>query len=122
MKAWFARLFRSRTEVLAEKAEVEGRFDDAARLYVEGGQRAEAFRVLMRASEGARSLADRRQYATRAYAVARTDDAKGEAKKALAHIALAEAEGASVRNDEERVRLAEAAADLEAAGSHRDAA
>jgi hypothetical protein len=122
MRAWFARLFRSRAEALAEKAEVEGRFEDAARLYVESGARAEAFRVLMRAAESARHLVDRRAYLTRAYAVARTDELRAQARRALGVLTLTEAEIAPACNDEERARLAEAAQDLEASGAFREAA
>jgi hypothetical protein len=122
MRAWIARLFRSRAETLAEKAEVEGRFEDAARLYVESGARAEAVRVLMRAAETARHLAERRTYLTRAYAVARTDDSRNAARRALGELTLTEAEITPPRNDEERARLVEAAASLEATGAFREAA
>src|SRR4051794_24337529 len=101
MAAWFSRLFRSRSEVLAEKAEVEGRFDDAARLYAESGARGEAFRVLMRAAETAKHLSDRRGFITRAYAIARTDELRASAKKSLGLVTLAEAEVSPPRNDEE---------------------
>jgi hypothetical protein len=122
MWAWISRLFRSRLETLAEKAEVDGRYDEAARLYVECGARAEAFRVLLRAAESARQLADRRGYLTRAYGVARSDELRALAKKRLASVTLAECESSAPRDEEERQRLAEAATDLEAAGSHREAA
>lgn len=120
--SWFSRLFRSRGEAQAEKAEVEGRFEDAARIYVELGARAEAFRVLVRAAESARELSERRGFYTRAYAVARTDEAQALARRGLALCALAEFDGAGPRNDAQRARLAEAAAELEKNGSFREAA
>src|SRR5437764_9222979 len=120
MSGWFSRLFRSRSEVLAERAEVEGRFEDAARLYVESGARAEAFRVLMRAAESSKHLADRRTLITRAYGIARTDELRGEAKKALGLVTLAESEVSPPANDEERARLREAAVALEATGAMRE--
>lgn len=119
---WFSRLFRSRGEAQAERAEVEGRFEDAARIYAELGARAEAFRVLVRAAESARDFHERRQFYTRAYAVARTEEAQNVARKGLALCALAEFDMTPPRNDSQRARLLEAAKDLEKYGSFREAA
>src|SRR6266545_4467141 len=121
MSGWFSRLFRSRAEVLAERAEVDGQFDDAARLYIEGGARTEAVRVLTRAAESSKHLADRRGFLTRAYALATTDELRIQVKKTLGLVTLAEAEASPPRDGEERMRLCEAAADLEAGGAFREA-
>ena len=82
MRGWFSRLFQSRAEALAEKAEVEGRFDDAARLFVESGSRIEAFRVLSRAAEATKDLAERRGFLARAYTVAPSEELRLGAEEA----------------------------------------
>ncbi len=119
MWSWLSRVFRSTSA--AERAEAEGRIEDAARLYVESGDRAEAIRVYLRAGETARTLEERREYFTRAYGLARTDDLRDAARKGLAMVALAEAEAAAPRTDDDRRRLTEAAEDLERMGCYRDA-
>ncbi len=121
MASWLSRMFRSGTEKHARRAEVEGRFEDAARLWAEGGKREDACRVLMRAAETAQHSNDRRTYYARAYAVAPTDTLKREAKKGIGLVVLQESETVPPRNDEERARLAEAARDLETAESFREA-
>ncbi len=119
MWSWLSRVFRSTGA--AERAEAEGRIEDAARLYVDGNQRAEAVRVYLRAAETARTLDERREFYTRAYRLARTDDLRDAARRGLALVALAEAEGAAPRTDDERRRLTEAAEDLERLGAWREA-
>jgi hypothetical protein len=119
MWTWLSRLFRSSSA--AERAEAEGRIEDAARLYVDKGDRAEAVRVYLRAAETARTLEDRREYYTRAYGLGRSEDLRDAARKGLAMVTLAEAEAAAPRSDEDRRRLQEAAEDLERLGSWRDA-
>lgn len=122
MRDWLSRMFRSRLETLAEKAEVEGRFEDAARLYVESGAPEEAFRVLMRAAETAQDPATRRDFLTRAYSIAPSEEAQNSARKALALLALAEAEISPPCDEHQRQRLREAAKDLERTGAFREAA
>jgi len=120
MWSWLSRVFGSRGA--AARAEAEGRIEDAARLYLERGEAAEAVRVLLRASETARTLEERRGYLVRAHAVAATDAQRREAQKGLALVALAESEATSPRSDDDRRRLHEAAEELEAAGLFREAA
>jgi|LNFM01.1.fsa_nt_gb hypothetical protein len=122
MSGFWSKLFRSRAEVEAERAEVEGRFDDAARLYVEAGQRDEAFRVLVQAAEGADSLSRRRDFLSRAIAIARTDPQRDVARASLARVVVAEFEARPASSDDDRIRLHEAATDLERAGHFREAA
>lgn len=113
MRTWFSRLFRSRAEALAEKAEVEGRYEEAARLFVESGSRPEAYRVLVRAAESSQDLAQRRLLLGRAYTVAPTEHDRLAARKGLAAVTLTECETSPPRTEEARQRLVEAAADLE---------
>ncbi|MBI5516536.1 MAG: FHA domain-containing protein [Deltaproteobacteria bacterium] len=120
MWSWLTRWLRSGSA--AEKAEAEGRVDEAARLYVEAGERAEALRVLLRAGETARTLEERRGFYVRAYGLARTKEQKNDAEHGLAMVTLAEGETHTVRTEEDRRRLEEAAGVLEAAGSFREAA
>lgn len=122
MTGFFSRLFRSRAETQAERAEVDGRFEDAARLYVEAGQRDEAFRVLVLAGEGAESLARRRDLFARALTIARTDEQRTAARASIAKITLAEYEARPAQTDEDRIRLSECAQDLERSGANREAA
>lgn len=119
MWSWLTRVFR--TTSAAERAEAEGRIDDAARLYMESGDRAEAVRVLLRAAETARTLEERRNYHVRAYGMARTDDLREQARRGIALVTLAEAEALAPRTDEERRRLTEAAEDLERLGAFKEA-
>ena len=72
MWTWLSRVFRSSSA--AERAEAEGRIEDAARLYIENGDRAQAVVVYLRAAETARTLEERREFFTRAYGLARTDE------------------------------------------------
>lgn len=113
MRTWFSRLFRSRTEALAEKAEVEGRYEESARLFIESGSRQEAYRVLLRASEATQDLAQRRALLGRAYTIAPTDATRLEARKGMAAVTLLECETSPPRTEEARQRLVEAASDLE---------
>lgn len=122
MSGFWSKLFRSRSEAEAERAEVEGRFDDAARLYVEAGQRDEAFRVLMQAAEGAESLSRRRDFLARAITVARTESQRNAARGSLARVIVAEYEARPPQTDDDRARLFEAANDLETCGRFREAA
>ncbi|MDP3278509.1 MAG: FHA domain-containing protein [Deltaproteobacteria bacterium] len=122
MAGFWSRLFRSRVEVEAERAEVDGRFDDAARLYVEAGQRDEAFRVLVQAAEASDSLARRRDTLTRAYAMARTEAQQNAAAASLARVTVAEFSARSAATDGERLLLQEAAVALERSAQHREAA
>jgi hypothetical protein len=119
MWSWFTRWLRSGSA--AEKAEVEGRVDEAARLYIEAGERAEALRVLLRAGETARTLEERRAFFVRAYSLARTPEQKQDAERGLALVTLADFETHSVRTEEDRRRLEEAAGALEALGAFREA-
>jgi hypothetical protein len=122
MSGFWSKLFRSRSEAEAERAEVEGRFDDAARLYVEAGQRDEAFRVLIQAAEGAESLSRRRDYLARAITVARTEAQRDTARGTMARVIVAEYEARPPTSDDDRTRLFEAASDLEKTGQFREAA
>lgn len=122
MSGFWSKLFRSRSEAEAERAEVEGRFDDAARLYVEAGQRDEAFRVLIQAAEGAESLSRRRDYLARAITVARTEAQRDVAKGTMAKVIVSEYEARPPSTDDDRSRLFEAAGDLEKSGQFREAA
>ncbi|MEI8258241.1 MAG: hypothetical protein WCJ30_21390, partial [Deltaproteobacteria bacterium] len=114
MATWLSRLFRSRAERLAEKAEVEGRYEDAARLFVEGGSRHDAYRVLLRASEATQDLSQRRSLLGRAYTVGPTESDRLAARRGIAKVTLAESEVIPPRTEEARQRLVESAADLEA--------
>jgi hypothetical protein len=122
MAGFWSRLFRSKAELEAERAEVEGRYEDAARLYVEAGQRDEAFRVLTQVAEASERLSVRRDLLSRASAIARTDAQRDAARSALAAVTLAEFELRPPTSDEDRIRLDEAAHDLERVGRHREAA
>lgn len=119
MWTWLSRVFRSTSA--AERAEAEGRIEDAARLYLESGNRAEAVRVLLRAGETARTLEERRTWLVRAYGMARTEELRDEARKGLCLVTLAEAEAAAPRTEDDRRRLRDAAADLERFGLYREA-
>jgi len=105
----------------AERAEADGRVDDAVRLYVDAGDRVEATRVLLRAAETVNTLAERRDYYSRAFALARTDDLRDAARRGIALVTLAEFESVPPRTDDERRRLTESARDLEALGAWREA-
>ncbi len=107
MWTWLSRVFRSSSA--AERAEAEGRIEDAARLYVENGDRAQAVLVYLRAAETARTLEERREFYARAHGLARTDEHRDAARKGLALVTLAEAQAAAPRTDEDRRRLREAA-------------
>lgn len=113
MATWLSRLFRSRAERLAEKAEVDGRYDDAARLYVDAGSRQDAYRVLLRASEATQDLAQRRGLLGRAYMVGPTETDRRAAHRELARVTLVESESVPPRTEEARQRLVESARDLE---------
>ncbi len=119
MWTWLSRVFRSSSA--PERAEAEGRIEDAARLYVENGDRAQAVLVYLRAAETARTLEERREFYARAHGLARTDEHRDAARKGLALVTLAEAQAAAPRTDEDRRRLQEAAEDLERLGAWRDA-
>lgn len=121
MSGFWSKLFRSRAEAEAERAEVEGRFEDAARLYVEAGQRDEAFRVLVQAAETVDGLSRRRDFLARAITVARADAQREVARAALAKVVVAEFDARPPMTDDDRKRLAEAAADLERTGHFREA-
>ncbi|MBL8602854.1 MAG: FHA domain-containing protein [Myxococcales bacterium] len=120
MWSWFAKVFGR--GAAGAKAESEGRVDDAVRIYVDAGDRAEACRVLLRAAETARTLSERRSFYTRAYALARTEDQRESARKGLALATLAEFSSSPPRSDEDRVRLVDAARDLEQVFAYKDAA
>lgn len=120
MWSWLGRVFRGGQR--AERAEAEGRVDDAVRIYVDAGDRAEACRVLLRAAESARTLEERRGFYARAYSLARTDDLKDTARKGLAMATLGEFASVAPRTDEDRRRLSEAAHDLETLLAFREAA
>ena len=119
MWTWLSRVFRSTSA--AERAEAEGRVEDAARLYLESGNHAEAVRVLLRAGETARTLEERRTWLVRAYGMARSDALRDEARKGLCLVTLAEAEAAAPRTEDDRRRLQDAAEDLERLGLYREA-
>lgn len=119
MWTWLSRVFRSSSA--AARAEAEGRIEDAARLYVENGDRAQAVEVYLRAAETARTLEERREFFARAHGLARTEEHRDAARRGLALVTLAEAEAAAPRTDEDRRRLQEAASDLERLGAWRDA-
>ncbi len=119
MWTWLSRVFRSSSA--AARAEAEGRIEDAARLYVESGDRAQAVEVYLRAAETARTLEERREFLTRANGLARTPEHRDAARRGIALVILAEAEAAAPRTDEDRRRLQEAAEDLERLGAWRDA-
>ena len=120
MWTWLSRVFGS--QGAAGRAEAEGRIEDAARLYLERGNIADAVRVLLRAGETARTLEERRAFLVRAYGIARTDEHRREARKGLCLVTLAEAEAAAPRTEDDRRRLQEAADDLESFGLYREAA
>ena len=81
MWTWLSRVFGS--QGAAGRAEAEGRIEDAARLYLERGNVADAVRVLLRAGETARTLEERRAFLVRAYGIARADEQRREARKGL---------------------------------------
>lgn len=120
MWSWLSRAFRSTGA--AERAEAEGRFEDAVRLYVDAGSRDEAVRVLLAVADTTRGLEARRALLTRAATVARDDAQRAEARRQLARLAVEEAEDSPPRTDDDRRALAEAARALEALGEHGDAA
>lgn len=120
MWAWLSRVFRATGA--AERAEADGRIEDAVRLYLDAGDRAEATRALLRAAQTADSLSLRRDRYARAFQLARLDVLRAEARRGLAEVTLAEFESAPPRSDEERRRLTEAARDLESLGAPREAA
>lgn len=120
MWSWLSRAFRSNGA--AERAEAEGRFEDAVRLYVEAGARGEAVRVLLAVSETTRALESRRALLARAATLAREEDQRAEAKRRLAKLTVEEAEGDPPRTDDDRRALADAARALESLGDHADAA
>jgi hypothetical protein len=120
MWSWLSRAFRSTGA--AERAEAEGRFEDAVRLYVDAGSRDEAVRVLLAVADTTRGLEARRALLTRAATVARDDAQRAEARRRLARLAVEESEDSPPRTDDDRRALAEAARALEALGEHGDAA
>lgn len=120
MWSWLSRAFRSTGG--AERAEAEGRFEDAVRLYVDAGSREEAVRVLLAVSETTRGLEARRTLLTRAATLAREDSQRAEARRRLARLTVEEAEQDHPRTDDDRRALADAARALEALGEHGDAA
>ncbi len=122
MSGFFSRLFRSRVETQAERAEVDGRFEDAARFYVEAGDRDKAFRVLVLAGEGAETLSRRRDLYARALTIAGSEAHRVAARSAIAKITLAEYEARPAQTDEDRIRLTECSQDLERSGANREAA
>lgn len=120
MWTWLSRVFGSTRA--AERAEAEGRVDDAVRLYLDAGDRVEALRLLLRMGEVAPTLDERRRFYTRAFGIARSDEQQDDARRGLARVSLAEAEARAPRDEEERRRLVEAARELEGFGEFRDAA
>ena len=120
MWSWLSRAFRSTGA--AERAEAEGRFEDAVRLYVDAGARDEAVRVLLAVSESTRGLEARRGLLTRAATLARNDEQRTEARRRLASLTVEEAEDSAPQSDDDRRALADAARALEALGEHGDAA
>ncbi len=120
MWSWLSRAFRSNGA--AERAEAEGRFEDAVRLYVEAGARDEAVRVLLAVAETTRSLESRRSLLARASTIAKEESQRAEARRLLARLSVEEAEDSAPRTDDERRALADAARALEALGEHADAA
>lgn len=120
MWAWLSRVFRSTGA--AERAEADGRVDDAVRLYLDAGDRAEAARALLRAAQTAEGISSRRDRYARAFQLARVDELRDQARRGLADVTLAEFEAAPPRSDDERRRLSEAARELEALGAPREAA
>ncbi|MFO0630480.1 MAG: FHA domain-containing protein [Polyangiales bacterium] len=106
----------------AERAEADGRVDEAIRLYLDAGERDEAVRVLLRAADTARTLDTRRALLVRAYGLVKDPALRDEARRGVALCTLAELEESPPRTDEERRRLAEAARELEALGAFREAA
>lgn len=120
MWSWLTRVFRRGRA--AERAEADGRVDEAIRLYLDAGERDEAVRVLLRAADTARTLDARRALLVRAYGLVKDPALRDEARRAVALCTLAELEESPPRTDEERRRLAEAARELEALGAFREAA
>mgnify|MGYP003378548465 CR=1 FL=1 len=120
MWSWLSRAFRSTGA--AERAEAEGRFEDAVRLYVDAGSRDEAVRVLLAVADTTRGLEARRALLTRAATIARDDAQRAEARRRLARLAVEESEDSPPRTDDDRRALTEAARALEALGEHGDAA
>lgn len=120
MWSWVTRMFRRGRA--AERAEADGRVDEAVRLYLDGGERDEAVRVLLRAAETSRTLDARRALLVRAHGLVKDPVLRDEARKGVALCSLAELEETPPRTDEERRRLAEAARELEALGAFREAA
>lgn len=120
MWSWLSRAFRSTGA--AERAEAEGRFEDAVRLYVDAGAREEAVRVLLAVSETTRALEARRSLLTRAATLSRNDAQQVEARRRLARLTVDEAEDDPPRTDDDRRALADAARALEGLGEHGDAA
>ncbi len=120
MWSWLTRVFRRGRA--AERAEADGRVDEAIRLYLDAGERDEAVRVLLRAADTARTLDARRALLVRAYGLVKDPKLRDEARRGVALCTLAELEETPPRTDEERRRLAEAARELEALGAFREAA
>lgn len=120
MWSWLSRAFRSTGG--AERAEAEGRFEDAVRLYVDAGSRDEAVRVLLAVAESTRGLEARRALLSRAATIARNDAQRTEARRRLAQLVVEEAEENHPRTDDDRRALSDAARALEALGEHGDAA
>ena len=120
MWSWLSRAFRSTGA--AERAEAEGRFEAAVRLYVDAGARDEAVRVLLAVAESTRGLEARRGLLTRAATLARNDAQRTDARRRLACLTVEEAEDNAPQSDDERRALTDAARALEALGEHGDAA
>lgn len=119
MWSWLSRVFRSGRA--AERAEAEGRVEDAVRLYLEGGDRDEAVRVLLRAAETSRTLDARTALLVRAHGLVKDPALRDEARRGIALCTLAELQESPARTDEDRRRLDEAARELESLGAYREA-
>ena len=103
MWSWLTRVFRRGRA--AERAEADGRVDEAIRLYLDAGERDEAVRVLLRAADTARTLDARRALLVRAYGLVKDPALRDEARRAVALCTLAELEESPPRTDEERRRI-----------------
>lgn len=119
MWAWLSRAFRSTGA--AERAEAEGRFEEAVRLYVEAADRDDAVRVLL-AMVDAGEGPGRRSLLARAVTLATDEAQRAEARRRLALLRIEEAESDPPRTEDARRTLAEAARHLEEAGEAAEAA
>ena len=116
MATWLSRWFGSRAVALARRAQVEGRLDDAARLFVTGGRPELATRVLETAAAAAISVSDRRAWLVRAAAVAPDGPDRSRVRAALARLVVDSVRHDATLTADERVLLRSAAHDLELAG------